>query len=471
MFQRFITWIRGVFSKMFNISEAKNALKVDIAISQEMQTALDLWFNMYMSRAPWLNRDVKSLGLPAAIAGEFARLTCFEFESEVTGSARASYLAEEYEQVKNDLRVNVEDACAGGGMVFKPYVDGDHIAVDYVPAWQFFPTSFNSHKQVTGAVFAERVTKGKVYYTRMERHQRTDDGYIIQNLAFMSTTESSLGTQCSLSAVDEWADLEPEVTIRYKDGTGLDEMLFAYFKIPFANTVDPKCPLGVSVYSRAVGLIEEADRQFGRILWEYEGSELAIDASYGALKREDNKGNKINLPHLRQRLFRELNLDRGQSGDMYEVFNPDIRDESLFNGLDKLFKRIEFNCSLAYGTLSDPQNVDKTAEEIKNSKHRSFAAVSEIQKSLQTALDHLLRVMDLYTTMYNLAPRGEYEVSFTWGDGVLQDVDLEFTRRKSLADSGYLRGEKLVGWYFGVTDEDARKEYMPAPEPELDLEE
>ena len=40
------------------------------------------------------------------------------------------------------------------------------------------------------------------------------------------------------------------------------------------------------------------------------------------------------------------------------------RDASFFNGLNQQLRRIEFNSNLAYGTLSDPNNTDKTAEEI-----------------------------------------------------------------------------------------------------------
>lgn len=314
-------------------------------------------------------------------------------------------------------------------------------------------------------MFVEKVTRGKTFYTRMEHHQLTDEGYTIRNLAFSSQSEGSLGSPCPLSAVAEWAELEEDVSIRYKDGTVPDRMLFAYFKIPSANNIDPESPLGVSVYARAAGLIKEADKQFSRILWEYEGTELAIDATNGALKKQDGKWL---LPERKRRLFRELNIDRGSDGDLYEVFSPSIRDTPLFNGLDKILKRIEFNCSLAYGTLSDPQNVDKTAEEIKTSKQRSFAAVCDMQAALQNALEQLIWVMDFYATAYGLAPRGEYETSFTWGDGVLQDTDKEFATRKALVDGGYLRPEFLLSWYFGVSEEAAR-EYMPPAEPELRL--
>ena len=89
MLQRFLTWIRGVFSKMLHISDAKRALKVDVAISSEMQTAIDQWAAMFMDKAPWLDDTTQSLGLAAAVAGEIARLTTVELESTLTGSPRA----------------------------------------------------------------------------------------------------------------------------------------------------------------------------------------------------------------------------------------------------------------------------------------------------------------------------------------------------------------------------------------------
>src|SRR5690606_11593570 len=129
-----------------------------------------------------------------------------------------------------------------------------------------------------------------------------------------------------------------------------------YLKMPMANTIDTRSPLGISVYARAVGLIEEADKQYSKILWEYEGSELAINASMDLFK-DDNT-----LPKGKDRLYRKLDTD---VEDFFEEWSPQIRDQSLFNGLNKLLQRIEFACGLAYGTLSDVQLVEKTAEEVK----------------------------------------------------------------------------------------------------------
>lgn len=174
-------------------------------------------------------------------------------------------------------------------MVFKPYMDGGRIAIDFVHADRFIPTAYNSRGEVTGAVFVERVKKGRAWYTRLESHQLTDAGYTVQNKAFISYQEAELGVPAALTSVDEWADLEENLVMGYRNGDTLERPLFVYFKMPFANHIDAESPLGVSVCARAAGLMEQADRQYSRILWEFEGAELAVDASVGALQADGKR--------------------------------------------------------------------------------------------------------------------------------------------------------------------------------------
>lgn len=89
------------------------------------------------------------------------------------------------------------------------------------------------------------------------------------------------------------------------------------------------------------------------------------------------------MPLREQRLYRNwINGSVSGGRNLYEVFAPTLRDESYRKGLDAMLKRIEFQCGLAYGTLSDPQNVDKTAEEIRSSKQRSYTTVKDLQRAL-----------------------------------------------------------------------------------------
>lgn len=451
MFRKFLDWVRQVLQKLISKSNVKEKLHIDVAVSDKMSDAISLWAAIYEDRAPWISGTVQSMNLGSSIASEVARLVTIEMKSEINGSARADYLQEQYQVVLDNLRTFCEYGCAKGGIAFKPYIDGDTIAVDAVHADRFFPTKFDSAGNITGAVFVERITKGKKYYTRFEQAEMTGGGYQITNKAYESEVESMIGREISLDSVDEWVDIEPEALIQ-----NVGKPLFAYFKVAQANTIDANSPLGASVYARAANQIEEADKQYSRMLWEFEGGELAVDAD-DTLFREPGTNN-LKLPKGKERLFRAHKIGVSDPQKAIQVFSPELRDQSIINGLNKILQRVEFNSGLAYGTISDPQNVDKTAEEIKASKQRSYANVADNQKSLEAALKQLVYAMDVWATIGNLAPKGSYEISFEWDDSIVTDIDTEYMRRLQLVQAGILKPEKLYAWYFGMTEEQALEE-------------
>ena len=448
MIKEFIERIGQVIRKMLGREKIKDAIGVEVAVSDKMANEIDLWAKMYKNEPPWKEKNIKLCGLPAAIAGEFARLVTLELKTEVTGN---DFINEEYQAVVSDIRKYTEYACAKGGLAMKPYASEGHIEGDMVQADRFFPTKFNSRGEVTAAVFAESLTVGKKVYTRLEYHQHEGTMYHINNKAFVKQDLDNvevLGKEVPLTAVPEWANLQEEVTLK-----NVKMPLFAYFKIPNANNVDDTSPLGVSVYSRAINDIKEADNQWTRLLWEFEGSELAIDADITLFKKDD-KGN-YEFPKGKDRLFRMMDLD--DNAEKYKVFAPAIRDENLINGFNAILRRIEFNVGLAYGTLSDPNTVDKTAEEIKASKQRSYSTVSDIQKSLQTALEQLVYAMDVMAQLSGLSGRKKYEMSFDWDDSIVIDKEQELASMQQDAVAGFIRKELYVAAKYGVSEEEALK--------------
>lgn len=448
MIKEFIERIGQVIRKMLGREKIKDAIGVEVAVSDKMANEIDLWAKMYKNEPPWKEKNIKLCGLPAAIAGEFARLVTLELKTEVTGN---DFINEEYQAVVSDIRKYTEYACAKGGLAMKPYASEGHIEVDMVQADRFFPTKFNSRGEVTAAVFAESLTVGKKVYTRLEYHQHEGTMYHINNKVFVKQDLDNvevLGKEVPLTAVPEWANLQEEVTLK-----NVKMPLFAYFKIPNANNVDDTSPLGVSVYSRAINDIKEADNQWTRLLWEFEGSELAIDADITLFKKDD-KGN-YEFPKGKDRLFRMMDLD--DNAEKYKVFAPAIRDENLINGFNAILRRIEFNVGLAYGTLSDPNTVDKTAEEIKASKQRSYSTVSDIQKSLQTALEQLVYAMDVMAQLSGLSDRKKYEMSFDWDDSIVIDKEQELASMQQDAVAGFIRKELYVAAKYGVSEEEALK--------------
>lgn len=452
--------IGRVMDRVLGKQTVETALGIKLAASAEMLDAIELWGAMYQNSPPWQGERAQTMGLPAAIASEIARLVTIEMKSGITGSVRADYLNAQYQRAIRDIRWHVEYGCAKGGLIFKPYINGGDIVVDYVQAGQFYPVAFNTGGRITDIVFVERKQAGEVTYTRLERHKMSGKMCVITNKAYRSLNKNYLGTQTQLSVVEEWAGLEPEATIG-----PVDCLLMGYYRPALANTIDTVSPLGVSVFSRAAGLIEEADKQYSRLLWEFEGGELAVDADVSIFHRHPKTG-KLTLPKGKERLFRALNMDSLQSGiKPLETFSPAFRDESLINGLNQLLMRIEDTCGLARGTFSNPpQDVARTATELKILRQRSYATVADNQKALQSALEQLVYAMDVWATIGKLAPAGKYDAAFEWDDSIIVDTQSEQVIRMQEVASGLIRPEQYLMWRYGVSEDEALKMLPDAPD-------
>lgn len=416
--------------------------QVDYVMSGKTAALIELWSRMYEEKSPWLNKKTESAGIPAAIAGEIARLTTLELQSKVEGSLRASYLDKTYQKVIGNLRVQTEYAFAKGGMVFKPYATGNGLSVQFIQADSFFPLEYDSEK-ITRCAFLEEFRRNDEIYRRFEIDTLKDGIISIVNRAFVSKTDGILGTEVPLNSVPWWSNLAPEIRVE-----GVDKLPIGYFNVPLGNNRDSYSQLGVSVYSRSIEQIAEADRRYSQINWEYGSKEAAVHIAQSLLKyRKDT--DSFEYPGGKERLYRVIEYNTGATDKPFiDAFSPDIRDASFFNGWNHQLRLIEFNCNLAYGTLSDPNNTDKTAEEIKASKQRSYSFVKNCQSALQRALEDLVDAMAFWCEIYSLCPSGSYHVSFIWDDSIVVDTEKErATDRADVAMGAMQLWEYRMKWY------------------------
>lgn len=428
------SWLRGAASRVFGLpADERQSFGLTVAISSEMAKAIDRWYEEYCGRAPWLQHSQQSLKLPAVVAAEMATLVTLEADIKIKGSPRADWLMAQFAPVIKNLQTNVEYACAFGGLVMKTCVDDEGIAIDYVMASDFYPTAFNSRNEITGAAFIDRKRIARATYNRLEHHSLIGKRYTITNRCFKAYGDTDRGVEVPLTEVDEWKDIQPVVTIE-----NMEKPLFAYFRIPLGNTIDPKSPLGVSVYAKAESNMEEADKQYQRLLWEYEGGELAIDASEDVF--ELDRSGKAILPVGKERLYRTNQTDPKLGGDaVFKTFAPQLRDEAFARGIDKILHNIENQTGLAHGTLAEQQVEVRTATEIKASKQRTYATVKAIQGSLQDAIESLVYAMDTTATLYNLFPAGKYEVICKWDDSIITDSETERVRNMQEVREGLMQ--------------------------------
>lgn len=520
MFSAIIQKLKEILARMIGGKTIENQLHVTPVISSEMESAIKLWTAMYKNQADWIYEPmsdwddkprVVSLGLPAMIASEKARTVLLEWESEITtpteeseeknpeykepkpdafgnvmpsaqppvikvqkpigNTKRAEFLNEQYKKnLKPHLRRELEYGIAKGGLVIKPYLvvtdDKDvqstaSIQFEFVQADAFYPLAFDSSNNITEAAFIQTKADKDATYRRLEWHKLENNKVTVVNKAFKAINgrgaasddnATDLGSEIPLASVPEWKNI-PEKTI-IKDVT---KPLFAYFKMPEANTIDTNSPLGVSGFSRAVNLIKNADMQYSSLLWEYEGGELAIDIDRDALRpTKDMYGTSHTVvPRGKQRLFRQVDLS--QTGDTYFPYTPSLRDANYIEGLNTILMRIEDVCAISRGTLSDSADIARTATELKILKQRSYQANSEIQEALERTLNDVVYIMNVYCHLYNITPDGDYELSCEWDDSILVDADEELNKRITLMTNGIASKLEVRMWYFGETEEQARE--------------
>ena len=465
------------------------------------------------------NIRVVSLGLPALIASEKARTALLEFKSEITtpteeveepnpdykdppdtelniwgqevpkvvsptitkdkpttSTDRADYLNEQYKKLKTEIRRKLEYGIAFGGLVIKPYIvttksikgeDVTTIEFDYVRADCFYPLSFDSKGMITECIFIQpRIDKDVTYY-RVEYHKWENNTATIINKAYKSNNVQSamgellkpgtfnFGKPIPLTEVAEWSSLQEKTVIN-----DIDRPLYAYFKMPEANTLDLTSPLGVSGYSRAKSLIKDADMQYSRLLWEYEAGEMAVNVDRDAFRwmndpeSQDQIKGKSKLGKMQDRLYRQLDVGEGE---LFEPYAPTLRDANYQSGLNEILMRIEDVCSISRGTLSDVTQEAKTATEIKILKQRSYQANADIQEALENTLRDTVYIMNALCTLYKITPEGDYDVSFEWDDSILVDVDTELQKRLTLMQNGLASKLENRMWYFGETERQAQE--------------
>lgn len=478
MIKKILQIIYEALGKMMGYKSITDAFDLnDSAISDEMSKAFDLWKSMYKDESPWLDssKGIYSLGLPKQICQSLQQQSLSEMETSITDpgidedieedksnevNTRAKFLNDIYQKrLIKKLPQAFEKALALGGMIVKPYMSNGQIYLDFNYQGEFYPIAFDDDGNIIDIAFFDQFTMGKYIYTKVERQtfSQPRKAVVVENKAFKAQIkneddekEQELGQEIPLNSVERWSGISDEPVLI----ENVDKPLYGYFKVPLANNVDLKSPLGISVFSPAVKLIEKADEQFSRLDWEYKGGQLAIDVDPTAVTfSEGYYGTSMNLDDCQSRLYRRLDVGRE---DTYHDWAPSLRDANYMNGLNNYLNRIEDIIGLARGALSQVDSEARTATEIKILKQRTYITISSLQDALGSCILDVVYSMNVFTDLYNLAPSGVYETNIEWKDSILTDNDTELEQKLTLQEDGILSKAEVRAWYTGESVESAQ---------------
>jgi len=414
---------------MFTQDQVKKAVGEEISLTTELSTRIELWGDMYNGRAYWVPECGGSLRLEQDICREFADVSLNEMESSVSNPKLDLF----YKAAIRDLNENLQEGLALGAFCIKPL--GIAGQVEYVMQGDFYPIKYDSSGRLIDVLFIELRRMGDTkFYRRFERHSLTNAGLTITQDVYLGTNDSDIGHGVPLNTFEDWAKLKP--TTIYSKMTKPD---FGYYRNPCKNTIDRSFN-GVSIFESAVELIKKADQQFGRLDWEYESGERAIIADVDAIPAVGVDG----YQSPKERLVRVLDLtDNAGTGDKYHAFSPDLRDDGYTSGLNTYKRLVEANVGLAYGDLSDVQDVDKTATEVKSSKKKKYNRVIAIQDNLKDCLTDLVEAL----AFYNQLSTTGYKFICEFHDSILTDDEADKASDLQLVAAGILNlWEFRVKW-------------------------
>ena len=443
MFNGFRRVWKGIM-RMFGYTTLKGIVGRDIALSDSMIDKINEWKGMMSGSADWSTDYIESLGLENGICREFADVMLSEMETSI----KNEQLDAVYQKAVQGLNEHLQEGLGLGSFIMKPL---GAISAEFVAADKFIPISFSDDGKPNDVGFLTVKKVGENdFYTRFERHYFTNGNLTIENKCYHSQSRADIGIACPLESVDEWANINPGPIIY----PGMTKMDFGYYRNPLQNKVDGS-PCGVSIFEDARGRIRKADIQAARLDWEYDSGERAIHVDSRALKKDKGTG-RFSMGKLNKRLYRGLDIEDGKDKELLKEYSPEMRDEAFKRGLEEIKREIEFIVGLAYGDLSDVQEVSKTATEIKVSKQRKYNRVTAMQNNLQTCLEDFTAGLAFYNNMYRSNP----ELICVFNDSILTDEETERQRDRQDVSMGVMSHlEYRMKWYN--EDEATAKKHLP----------
>lgn len=436
----------------FKSADIEREFGVTLIASEKMDSAVRLWDDISSGQPPWLNPkdDIETVNMARHISDTRAKLTALDIGIAVSGSVRADFLQNVSDELIDALPDKLAEAEALGGMMIK----WNGKSWDFIMPGSFGITAKDDNEHISGAIFAAYAVQGKKCYTKLEYHrfEGVDENgpvYAVTNRAYKSlslTSKYTLGQRVPLSSVEAWSHLEEEVRI-----TNLKKPLFAYFRLPGANSIDKSSPLGVSCFANALTELKAVDVAISRKNAEVEDSKHITFVGQTVIRNADNHG--IRLPRFVKGLG--MGVNDSEVTAIHEHVPKLLTDDRI--------KDINFNlsmagvkCGFSEGVfVLDGQTGMITATQVEADDRDTIQTIKTDRDALRTALEQAIYGADALATLYQLAPLGEYELSFNFGD-ITYNYAEDQQRWYSYVTQGYVPFWRYLMKFEGMSEEEAK---------------
>ena len=424
--------------------------------SAAMRTAIEDWFRLYFDRDVTDEED-PCQRLPYTVVSKLSR-TCFA-EYEAAASEKQTFVIGVLDSLEAVRKKAMQLAMIGGEAWLKPVPGPTGFSFTVMRRDMVTVLGRGPDGEVTALGSAELTMENGKFYTLLERRSLDEAGrLVIENKLFCSWDGQSIGTQVGLTALPQYAALEPVAVVGDVGGIGLVGL-----KVPLENCVDGSAD-PVSVYAAATGLIHNINRNESQLDREFDHGESRVFASADLLDKRKN-----GRPVLPPGLFVGIDDDIANTG--VTVFAPALRQESFLARKREYLRNVESLIGLKRGILGEVEAAQRTATEVTSSQGDYSLTIQDLQQMWEAAVRRTVglcgKLGKLYRVPGAFEPDPARAVCIDWGNGVLYDKDKEWAETMQLVSAGMLKPEIALAWKYGLPWETAgdlqkvREKYMP----------
>lgn len=405
--------------------------------------------------------DIDGENITATIANKLGMLTFADSTCTIDDAGeRSKLIGEVVSRLFENGAETVAQAFGKGGKVFVPFVRDGHIDVQAISQNRMLVRRMDGDKIMDVSILLDTCAIENEGYWLIADYAVDENG--IQTIRYRACTHS--GTEVTLTAVPKWQNIQPEIAI-----SSTDRALVGFLRCPTDNRKDMHI-LGVPITYGAQKSIAELVEHIAIYRREYKLSRmmLGLDASlWRDFGRDRLDANGVTINDVKRTAqdsdspfipVEGMVLDNKTPWQQYA---PNIRYEAMEARYNSLLRRVEKDCGLSQGILTERQNVNyANKDEVRAAQYDTFSVIKAMRNAWEKAIADLAYAIDVLAEFYGLTPggaRGQYEIAYDWDMSMIESTAEAFQQLSELQSRGMVSKAELRQWVRGGTIEEAQE--------------
>lgn len=347
------------------------------------------------------------------------------------GNKRSEYIGDIVNNIWDDRKKIFNRMFGTGGVFVLPYYANNEMQYNIIPQ---FRVSINEKigKKITNMTLLADVYVQKNGYTTKIYYRWAD--YIINNNTLTISQRYTDENGEKVERPKIWESINDTFTIQ-----NVDRIPGGYFKSPIDNRLNSD-NYGVPITYGCDATIKEIKDCLKQIVREFKVKEAFIGVDFTLFKTIEGQ-DTLGLPE--DGIYRKFN---GDKDDMWEIFDPAIRESSYYARLQELYSRLEKEVGTSKGILTEVETAQATATAIKKAMYDTFTIVDDARICFEKAMEDLIYGIDVLCNYYSLTPQGDYDIVYDWGYDLLQDPQQDFNQLMQGLNQGVISKVEIRQW-------------------------